>query len=279
MKRVSVIAILLCILVPIAVSAADMGKRDILKFGEAEWISENEITVPVSITNQENLMALDIPFEWPDGVTLTDVSFVNTRVEDFDVKIANIDEANRRLLVGLIAMVYGPKETLPPGDGVIAQMTFTVDDPTLDEFEISSFETRNPGHKLAFVYNDWATGRPLVAHTNPDMEGSVITLKGNPANNPKVPMSYSLDQNFPNPFNPSTTLAYSLKDPGHVTLDIYNVLGQNVRTLVDEYLDAGTYTKIWDGCDNSGQPSASGMYFYRIKSGDFTEVKKMVMVK
>jgi len=280
MKRVSVIAIMLCFLVPAVLSAADTGKRDIFKFEDPLWISANEITVPVSIVNSENLVAMDIPLEWPDGVTLTDVSFANTRVDYFDIKIANIDEATNRVLIGLISMVYERKEALKPGDGVIAELKFTIDDPNLDKFEISSFEAANPGHKLSFVYNDWTTGRPIVAHTNPALENAVISLKGNPGDDdPAHPTQYSLDQNFPNPFNPSTTIMYSLKDPGHVTLNIYNVLGQNVRTLVDEYQDAGTYTKIWDGCDETGNVTASGMYFYRIKAGDFTEIKKMVMVK
>jgi hypothetical protein len=280
MKRVSVIAILLCFLVPVVVSAADTGKRDMLKFGDAQWISKSEITVPVSVLNSENLVAMDIPLRWPDGVTLTDVSFANTRVDYFDIKIANIDEATNQVLIGLISMVYERKEDLKPGDGIIAEMTFRIDDMNIEDFEITSFETKNPGHSLSFVYNDWTTGRPIVAHTNPGMEGATITLKGGGPNpTPLIPVEYSLDQNFPNPFNPSTTLAYSLKDPGHVTLNIYNVLGQNVRILVDEYQDAGRYTTIWDGHDDRGNVVASGMYFYRIKSGDFTEIKKMVMVK
>jgi hypothetical protein len=279
MKRVSVIAILLCFLVPAVVFAADTGKRDIVKFGEAQWISENEITVPVSIVNSENLVGLDIPLEWPDGVTLTDVSFANTRVDYFDIKIANIDEATNRVLIGLISMVYERKEALKPGDGVIFEAKFRIDDPALEKFEISSFETQNPGHKLSFVFNNWDTGRPIVAHVNPEMVDATIALKGNPTDNVTLPTQFSLDQNFPNPFNPSTTIMYSLKDPGHVTLSIYNVLGQNVRTLVDEYQNAGSYTTIWDGSDDRGNGVASGMYFYRIKAGDFTEIKKMVMVK
>ena len=278
MKRVSVIAITLCFLVPAVVVAADLGKRDIFKFGEAEWISENEISVPISVTHDENLVAMDIPLEWTDGVTLTDVSFANTRIDYFDVKIANIDEASNRVLIGLISMVYERKETLKPGDGVIAELTFRVDSPALEEFEVKPFETKNPGHSLSLVYNDWGTGRPLVAHANPEVQDNVILLK-NPTTDPQVPTKYSLDQNFPNPFNPSTTIMYSLKNPGQVTLYIYNVLGQNVRTLVDEYQAAGDYETVWDGHDNTGDVVASGLYFYRIKSGDFSDIKKMVLMK
>lgn len=284
MKRISVIAILLCFLVPAVVLAADMGKRDIFKFGEAEWISETEITVPISVVHDEDLVAMDIPLEWSDGVTLTNVSFADTRVDYFDIKIANIDEETNRVLIGLISMVYERKETLRPGNGTIAELTFRVDDVTLDQFEITPFTATapGPGHSLSLVYNDWSSGKPIVDHVNPQVEGSTILLTKNPSgidNGAIVPTSYSLGQNFPNPFNPSTTLAYSLKTAGHVQLHIFNVLGQNVRTLVDEYQDANNYTKLWDGRDNNGNVVASGIYMYRIQSGDFTDIKKMVMMK
>ncbi len=282
MKRVSLIAILLCFLVPAVVLAADMGKRDIFKFGEAEWISETEITVPISVVHDEDLVAMDIPLEWSDGVTLTNVSFADTRIDYFDVKIANINEETNRVLIGLISMVYERKETLRPGDGTIAELTFRVDDVTLDQFDITPFKATKPGHSLSLVYNDWSTGKPLVDHVNPQVEGNTVLLTKNPSdidNGAIVPTSYSLGQNFPNPFNPSTTLAYSLKTAGHVQLHIFNVLGQNVRTLVDEYQDANNYTKLWDGRDNNGTVVASGIYMYRIKSGDFTDIKKMVLMK
>jgi hypothetical protein len=282
MKRISIIAILLCFLVPVFVSAADMGKRDIFKFGEAEWISDNEVTVPISVVHDENLVAMDIPLEWSDGVTLTDVSFADTRVDYFDAKIANINEETNRVLIGLISMVYERKETLKPGDGVIANLTFRIDDPTIEQFEVNSFTATNPGHSLALVYNDWSTGKPRVDHANPEVEGNTIALTAKPdgdGDGPIVPESYSLGQNFPNPFNPSTTFSYSIRKPGHVQLNIYNILGQNVRTLVNEHQDAANYTKVWDGRDDNGNVVASGVYFYRIESGDFTDIKKMVLMK
>jgi hypothetical protein len=281
MKRVSIIAALLCLLVPALLTAADLGKRDIVKFGPAEMTEDNKVTVPIYVTHDESIVAMDIPLEWSDGVTLTSVSFDDTRVADFDAKIANINEETNRVLIGLISMVYAPREILKPGDGVVAYPTFRIDDPTIEQFEINPFTATNPGHSLALVYNDWSTGKPLVDHVNPEVQDNVIAVKDlNPGQDgPQVPDKYALGQNFPNPFNPSTTLSYSLKQAGHVTLNIYNILGQNVRTLVDEYQDAANYTKLWDGRDDSGNNVASGVYFYRIRSGDFTDIKKMVLMK
>jgi agmatine/peptidylarginine deiminase len=95
----------------------------------------------------------------------------------------------------------------------------------------------------------------------------------------KIPMQFSLSQNYPNPFNPTTTIQYTLKEDCHVSLKIYNISGQEVRTLVNEYQPAGYKATIWDGRNSSEQPVPSGIYLYKIRAADFTEYKKMVLVK
>ncbi|SYZ72854.1 hypothetical protein TRIP_C20969 [Candidatus Zixiibacteriota bacterium] len=94
-----------------------------------------------------------------------------------------------------------------------------------------------------------------------------------------LPSTYTLFQNYPNPFNPATTIKFALPQNGMVNLEIYNVLGQKVRTLLDEELPAGFHSVTWDGRDGSGQEAATGVYFYRLKAGDFREIKKMLMLK
>lgn len=280
MKRVSVLAILLVFAMVTFAGAADLGKRDVFRIGKAEFKSENEVTVPIYVTHDENLVAMDIPLEWSDGVTLTDVSFEGTRIEYFDAKIANIDEENNRVLIGLFSMVYERKSELTPGDGEIAKLTFRVDDATIDQFELTPFvETESPAHKLSLVYNDNSTGVLRPASVDPEVQGTTVLLTKGEADGPIVPTDYQLGQNYPNPFNPTTNIQYSLKSDGHVELNIYNVLGQNVRNLVSEAKPAGTYTVQWDGRDASGTQVASGVYFYKIKSGDFSEIKKMVLMK
>jgi hypothetical protein len=88
-----------------------------------------------------------------------------------------------------------------------------------------------------------------------------------------------LEQNFPNPFNPQTILAYSLKDASNVSLTIYDVGGRRVRDLVHEHRAPGAYRVVWDGRDGNGTQVASGVYFYKIIAGSFVETKKMVMLK
>jgi hypothetical protein len=94
------------------------------------------------------------------------------------------------------------------------------------------------------------------------------------------PEVYALADNYPNPFNPETTIKYQLPEAGDVTLEIYNMLGQVVRTLVNAEQTAGRYVLQWDATNDAGQPLSSGIYFYRIQAGgEFQSVKKMLLLK
>ena len=97
-----------------------------------------------------------------------------------------------------------------------------------------------------------------------------------------APGSFHLYQNAPNPFNPTTSIQYSVisdPTPSHVTLTIFNLLGQKVRTLVDEVKRPGYYSVIWDGRDDCGQPVGSGIYCCTLQAGDFTQTRKTILLK
>lgn len=94
-----------------------------------------------------------------------------------------------------------------------------------------------------------------------------------------VPAGTRLSVNYPNPFNPTTTIAYSLDRPAHVKLCIYDAMGRVVRVLVDERQRPDRYEIVWDGCDGAGSPSASGVYFLRLRAGDVRQMRKMVLVR
>jgi hypothetical protein len=95
----------------------------------------------------------------------------------------------------------------------------------------------------------------------------------------EVPKANKLSQNFPNPFNPTTTIKFDVRAKGHVKLQVYNVAGQLIKTMVDELMDAGSYSKEWNGVNNEGAKVASGVYFYRFEAGDFSATKKMVLLR
>jgi hypothetical protein len=95
----------------------------------------------------------------------------------------------------------------------------------------------------------------------------------------ELPHRYSLSHNYPNPFNPTCTIEYSLAKPCRVEITIYNLLGRKVKTLVSSMQPAGPYQVIWDGKNDQGNDVASGVYFYRMKTDEYVDVKKMVVLK
>lgn len=94
-----------------------------------------------------------------------------------------------------------------------------------------------------------------------------------------MPQGFALQQNYPNPFNPGTIIRFQLPSHGRVSLTIYNISGQLVRTLLDSSVSAGAHAVAWDGRDDHGQLVASGEYLYRIEAGRFVEMKKMTFVR
>jgi hypothetical protein len=93
------------------------------------------------------------------------------------------------------------------------------------------------------------------------------------------PTEFELYQNYPNPFNPGTRIEYTLKKRGHVTLLIYNILGEKVKTLLDQTQPAGFYQINWDGKNDNGKPVSSGLYLYKLEVNEFSEAKRMLLLK
>jgi hypothetical protein len=112
---------------------------------------------------------------------------------------------------------------------------------------------------------------------NPTLNGFIATNLGDRFS--LIPTEYALDHNFPNPFNPETTLRYAIPNAGQVTLSIYNVLGQEVVRLVNAEKMPGFYTVRWNGKNELGHNVASGVYLYRIQAGNFNQTHKMMLLK
>ena len=86
--------------------------------------------------------------------------------------------------------------------------------------------------------------------------------------------------NYPNPFNPETTISFSIAEASSfVTLNIYNIRGEKVKQLIGAHISTGQYSVIWDGNDESGKPISTGIYFYKLKTEDFQQTKKMILMK
>ncbi len=124
--------------------------------------------------------------------------------------------------------------------------------------------------------DQWATTFDQYSFVNLTLGGSVGVEDGG---REQIVKKFELKQNYPNPFNPTTTIEYALPKQANVELDIFNVMGQQVKSLVNDHQTAGQYEVKWDGRDNLGVRVGSGIYFYTLKAGDFKKTGKMVLVR
>ena len=146
-------------------------------------------------------------------------------------------------------------------------------DSALFTYSLNGFD---PGqHHFYFLFSD---GQKEVSTT---VDSFRVTGLEDREERPDIPQAFCLYQNYPNPFNSTTAISYQLSAvrPHHTTLKIYNILGQKIRTLVDEKQPPGNYSILWDGKDENGRPVSSGIYFYRLKAGNFCQVRKMVLLR
>ncbi len=137
-----------------------------------------------------------------------------------------------------------------------------------------------------YTYDELVNGQEYVAgvsavYDDPG-ESEIIEItfvyEGTNAGNVIVAAT-QLNNNYPNPFNPVTNISYSIVETGNVTLEVYNLRSQLVKTLVNDVKETGDYMATWDGTDNSNKSVSSGVYFYRMKSGNYAATKKMILMK
>ncbi len=136
-----------------------------------------------------------------------------------------------------------------------------------------------------------SAGSAITLKVNGEVAEQTVTWTGNGdririnqlttagKNNGNLPTSFTLNQNYPNPFNPETAIDYVVGTGGHVELAIYNILGDKIKTLVSGYQVAGSYTIKWKADTDQGTSVASGVYFYKLTAGDYTETRKMSLLK
>ena len=120
----------------------------------------------------------------------------------------------------------------------------------------------------------------LLAGTDLGLFGhNSITTVGIDQRSSQQPQSFALEQNYPNPFNPVTSISYVLSQAGYTRLTVHNVLGQQVAVLNENFQSPGQYSFQWKGQDISGNPVASGIYFYQLSVGSNVETRKMMLLK
>ncbi len=162
-----------------------------------------------------------------------------------------------------VVILASYRASLPAGEGSIGKMSFT-DNNTSATDTVRVFLS-------GVVICDAAAQYLNVTTTE-------LTWNLNGSNTAQ-PSRFTLEQNFPNPFNPSTTITYKLEQPTHVRLEVYDIVGRLINTLIDQYQVGGRYSTRWNADDGRGSKVASGMYFARLQVGDQVAVVKMILAK
>ena len=160
--------------------------------------------------------------------------------------------------VGLANSVYG--ESIFSGTGILAEVMFTANYDGVFTADMLGFESVS-------VVN--------AGFFNENIIGEAITL----IDSSDIPVAFALGQNFPNPFNPTTMIGFSVPENGYVSIEVFDILGRHVRTLVSKNYSAGNYSVIWDATDMSGNVVSNGVYFYTIEAGNFHVTKRMLFLK
>jgi hypothetical protein len=281
MKRLTTILLVLALGAMFAsvAQAKDTGNKDVLRLSDAV-LENGEWKVAVHVINDEELAALDIPLRFGqpnENIDLVRVDF-SKRVDDWDFTHAQIDNQAKTVILGLISELVNMRASADmkvsaSGDNTkIADLVFQVGKGHVPQF--TTFTTQSPGHELTFIYNEKVEGTLQVQSIQPEFEANVSFKDGGE----QLPTEYALSQNFPNPFNPSTSFALSLPEASDYSVRIFNITGQQVKSF-SGHLEAGVHTILWDGRNEQGSSVASGVYFYKAEASGFTETRKMMMLK
>ncbi len=238
----------------------------------------DQVAVGIYGKNEEDLSKIDLTFSYSSSNLLyNDVIFTGSRSEAAQ-KVEEANQSKRNIHVGI---TFGEDTPLTPGSGLLAIIIFDVAQAAQDELVLidSTSYLVPSGQSLEFHQTTAAGGETYAPYfkigyvdiksaTDVDDETEII-----------IPKEYLLAQNSPNPFNPSTKIQFELPRATHIKLTVFNVLGQTVKTLTDEKLPAGKHSVIFDGFDANGSKIASGIYFYRLDAEEFTQSKKMILLK
>ncbi len=254
-----------------------------MKGHQAIQLKAQQQVVQLFLENTQGLAGASVPLSFGkpgSDIVCTEVNFEGSRVEHF-LHWVQKDNENKKVLIGVIrALDEQIQDQLPPGQGLFATLTFETKTGCEPQLSVINWDLAGGG-KLYFHMVD-APGNVFYREKIEEKQAArSIPLKSGSGGEPTLsrPTEFNLQQNYPNPFNPETIINFSLSEDSWVTLKVFNLLGQVVTTLVDEQKSAGEYAIRWDGKNSQNQDVASGVYFYRIKAGDYESVRRMTLLR
>ncbi|UCE17328.1 MAG: T9SS type A sorting domain-containing protein [Gemmatimonadota bacterium] len=259
MNRVFVVAVGLLLTFPVLLGAVGSGDRAVVELSSSEVrtdLSVRTVQVPVAVSNTKVMAGVQLSVKF-------DTEGMVPGEPELTARSASMSIASNSKDGEMVVLLYSTDgKGISPGDGPIVSLSFAIMD-GMDATGAIRLEK-------VILASPEATALPAVVRPTTISVGS------------RTPTRYDLTQNYPNPFNPTTSIRYAVvgdQSPPHVTLKIYTVLGQEVQTLVDEPQKSGYYTIDWDGRDQYGAQVASGIYFCRLRAGDYAATIRMVLMK
>lgn len=268
------------------------GDKDTVYLDSVYDISANQKNIPfvINFANAESLGGIRIPLTYYNylntDIYLDSISWSGSRVkyvqkkEIYTASTSNYDD--KKFLIKITP--FPDEMPIPPGTGLLCTLYFHTESKWDEGIEVEVDTTRVNNICFSFIHKDficrWIPRLPWKGLFSGKMTTGVEDMS-----NSNVPNEYFLAHNYPNPFNPVTTIEFSVPEESYVKLEIYNILGQKVRTLLDKILLQGTHRLEWNGKDEKSNILSSGIYFYRIEAVDcekhrsLTEANKMVFIK
>jgi len=254
--------------VPFVLNYAD---SDTLLFNSVNTDSGATSLVPVELTLVNSMAALSLPVKFdPSAVNVDSIKF-NESLPAYFNKTAQIDNNAGNILVNLARSEFD--SLLGPGHYLLLEIHFTA----VGNIGSSEIDTLLNESAAVYVLNERdqrVTPAVIPGTIRIDIPTAVDDQPPD-----GLPRKLALMQNYPNPFNISTNLSFELPVRTFVQLEVFNILGQNVNTLIERELSAGAYTVSWNGNFDSDRVASSGIYFYRLKTSSASLVRKMILVK
>ena len=224
-----------------------------------------DLTKPLITSSRDNIYQIQLPEQSFDKETYIVVG-KNGFISDSSIDLENI-----------LSEVYtvGP---IQKDLNVPAQISFELSDVNIEDVSIGFWDGESWRELQTTISGNKKSLRAVssaLGHFALIKKGSTAPLSI--SEEALIPTEYALSQNYPNPFNPETRISYDIINSGNVSINIFDILGRKITTLVNEYKAPGRYNVIWKGNDANGNPVGSGVYLYQLKSGSYSKTKKMVL--
>lgn len=250
--------------------------KDSIWFDDAETQAGDTFTVNINGFTEIGLSEVVIPFTYPsDNLFIDSISIVDTRSKNAANVNALIDN---NLKQAILSLNFFDTQLLMPGAGPLAKIYFSsvttgitpfVVLDTLMASDLEMLVRLGPIYDYVKAYPEFSAGTVTIDMTTDIDDESTIA----------IPNTFYLDQNYPNPFNPITTIRFGLPQQTEVVLEVFNVMGQKIKTLHSGIMTAGEKEIVFDGKNSQGNDISSGIYFYRLKTENKTLIRKMILLK